>query len=142
MGKENISIIINLNPGTCMYEESRHALDFSAVTKEISLQGKAVPVVKIKNRFSDIIENERMLKGKTTVIHLKEIDEDKERLQEMVVQLTNEIEQMKLEKEIDIREEREYVKQLYEDLMEKRLKSQQVIKELEIKRLRERLVRT
>lgn len=119
-----------------MFEESRHALEFSALSKEIIIQEKPV---QIKNRFSTILESERAAMQANAMNGLQNSsDEERARLEAMVIQLSNEIDQLKAEKDIEIREEKEYVREMYETFIKNKTERENIIKEREKQRIRER----
>lgn len=137
MGNENISIIINLNPSKGMFGESRHALDFSALSKEITIQEKPIQLVPVKNRFSEIIQRDRKTIDKMEIVDIV-IDEEKERLEAMVVQLSNVIDQLRAERDLEIKEEKEYVSEMYEKFIKNKTERDNAIKEREMLRLKEK----
>lgn len=131
---ENISLIINLNPSNTMTEESRHALEFSAISRDIRIQEKPTRTVQVKNRFSEMLQQHGIINEDDHNIIL----EEKARLEEMVDQLTNEIEQLKLEKELEVIEAKTYVQNLYKQFIKEKVERDNAVKEREKQRLREK----
>lgn len=133
MGTENISIIINLNPSKIMLKKSRHALNFSSLSKEISIHEKPIQRVQLKNRFSDIIRCETQ--NTEDIQRQNSTDKEKERLEAMAVGLPSKMEQIEAEKDIEIIEEKESVRDLNENV---KVKRDNVIKERKKQGLREK----
>ncbi|CAH1119553.1 unnamed protein product [Phaedon cochleariae] len=127
LGYENIEMIVNINPSRDMFDETHHALNFSAIAKEIIVEEQPKKTLKRKNRFSERMEHKEEVDNKET-----------EKLKYMVCELYNEIEQMKHDHEKEIEDEKTYVSNLYKKYYEDKLKRLEAEKAAEIEMLHEK----
>ncbi|KRT78174.1 Kinesin [Oryctes borbonicus] len=103
-GNESICMIVNMNPAIDMFEESLHALNFSAIAKDVVV--KRTPLkLKTKNRFSTYLQSKNLFKDNT-----EEEAEETEvtRLHDIIDKLYTELENLSrrfVERESKIREE-------------------------------------
>ncbi|CAH1119558.1 unnamed protein product [Phaedon cochleariae] len=127
LGYENIEMIVNINPSRDMLDETHHALNFSAIAKEIIIEEQPKKPMKRKNRFSEQME------------HKDEVeDRETRKLKHMVCELYNEIEQMKHDHQKEIDDEKLYVSNLYKKYYEDKLKRLETEKAAEIEMLHEK----
>ncbi|GJQ77231.1 kinesin-A [Trypoxylus dichotomus] len=61
-GNESISMIVNMNPAVDMFEESLHALNFSAIAKDVVVRRTPIKL-KTKNRFSSYLQSKNLFHG-------------------------------------------------------------------------------
>ncbi|CAG9772401.1 unnamed protein product [Ceutorhynchus assimilis] len=112
-GKENISMIVNINPSPEMYDDTQHVLTFSAIAQEITT--KLEPQFLKRSRYSAY--NSNISKYVKEEEQYDEQDEEIRRLRYERADLVLEISQQKERFNKEIEEERNYLIENHEKVI-------------------------
>ncbi|XP_030752606.1 kinesin-like protein subito isoform X1 [Sitophilus oryzae] len=133
IGKEDIQLMVNVNLSKDMFPETQHTLNFSAMAKEVIIDQAPVKVLN-SSRFLDKDFDEEDTRD-------EELDELRDRLAEVVLQLSEERQQNQQRQEEAIERERQHLINTYKEIINIKDKQIETLKrenEILLKEKRER----